>query len=215
MDLHAQFVRLVCLAPMTRRGVAYDFWDQHPPTFRTENEALVADKVLYREFHTLRWVVWGLGGLSFVLVGIPAASGYRENGGLVLVAIFIFFIMQHLAAIHRWNRIELTPSRLRVGKETFGRDDFDFTFGVQPPLVLSPGEEQRVEEEWKLPPGHELRIAGGSWGRRRGTSMVVLREADSQQVVAIFTRNPQIMDQLLTEWIETVPEPPGESPGDP
>lgn len=182
---------------------------------RTENEALVADKVLYREFHTLRWVVWGLGGVSFVLVAIADVYGYRKYGGLVLTAIVIFLMIQPLAAIHRWNRIELTPSRLRVGKETFRPGDFDFTFGVQPPLVLSPGEEQRVEEEWKLPPGHELRIAGGSWGRRRGTSMVVLREADSQRVVAIFTRKPQLLDRLLTEWIETVPQPPGEAPGDP
>lgn len=174
----------------------------------------MADRVLYREFHTLRWLVWMLVGISLALVVTATAQGYPLNGGLVLVAIVLFFLTQHLAAIHRWNRIELTPTRLTVGKETFGPADFDFTFGVQPPLVLSPGEEQRVEEEWKLPPGQELRIAGGSWGRRRGTSMVVLQEADTQQVVAIFTRNPQTLDQVLTEWIETVPEPPRDTPGD-
>lgn len=162
----------------------------------------MADKVLYREFHTLRWLVWTLVGVSVVLVVIATVQGYPLNGGLVLVAIVPFFVMQHLAAIHPWNRIELTPTSLRVGKETFRPADFDFTFGVQPPLILSPGEEQRVEEEWKLPSGHELRIAGGSWGRRRGTSMIVLREADSRQVVAIFTRNPQTLDRLLTEWID-------------
>lgn len=174
----------------------------------------MADRVLYREFHTLRWLVWTLAGVSVGLVVFATARGYPLNGGLVLMAITVFFVMQHLAAIHRWNRIELTPASLRIGKETFQPADFDFTFGVQPPLVLSPGEERRVEEEWKLPPGHELRIAGGSWGRRRGTSMVVLREADTQKVVAIFTRNPQTLDPLLTEWIETVPEPPREPPGD-
>lgn len=145
---------------------------------------------------------------SIGVSSVRLQRGYPLKGGLVLIAIVLFIVMHHLAAIHRWNRIELTPTRLRVGKETFRPADFDFTFGVQPPLVLSPDDEERVEEEWKLPPGHDLRIAGGSWGRRRGTSMIVLREADTQQVVAIFTQNPQTLDQLLIEWIETVPEPP-------
>lgn len=166
----------------------------------------MAEDVIHREFHTLRWMAWALWTLFTTLVVIAAVNDYPLNGGLVLVAIILFFISQPLAAIHRWNRIELTPSRLRVGKETFTPADFDFSFGVQPPLVLSPGEERRIEEEWKLPPGHELRIAGGSWGRRRGTSMVVLRETDSRQIVAIFTRRPRVLDDLLTEWIETVPE---------
>lgn len=188
-------------------------WDQRSHDFA--NEAVLTEKMVYREFHTLRWFVWSLNGLSVVLVVIAVVNGYPLNGGLVLVAIVIFFVTQHLAVIHRSNRIELTPSSLRVGKEMFRPDDFDFVFGVQPPLVLSPDEEHRIAEDWPLPPDHELRIAGGSFGRRLGTSMVVLREAGNRQVVAVFTRNPWILDQLLTEWIESVPEPPPDPPGDP
>lgn len=171
----------------------------------------MSDKVLYREFHTLRWVVYCLIGLSVVLVVVAVLNGYPLNGGLVLIAIVIFLSMQHLAAIHSSNRIELTSSSLRVGRETFQPADFDFVFGVQPPLVLSPDEEHRIEQDWPLPPNHELQIAGGGAGRRLGTSMVVLRGADNQQVVAIFTRNHRILDRLLTEWIESLPEPPQDS----
>lgn len=151
----------------------------------------------------------GLATLSALLVVIATLNDYPLNGVLVLTAIIIFFVLQHLAAIHRWNRIVLTRTTLRVGKETFRPGDFDFTFGVQPSLVLAPEEDQRVTEEWKLPPDHELRIAGGSWGRRRGTSMIVLRETDSRRVVAIFTRHPEKLDPLLTEWLEAMPDPPG------
>lgn len=158
--------------------------------------------VRYREFHTLRWLTWGLGGISVVLLVYSILEGAPLGGWLVLGAFVGFFAAQFLAAIHRYNRITLTDTTLRVGKETFERSDFDFTFGVQPSLVLSPDEEERVAEEWKLPPDHELRVAGGGWGRRRGTTMVVLREANTDRVLAIFSRNPEKLDAVLTEWLE-------------
>lgn len=68
--------------------------------------------------------------------------------------------------------------------------------------MLSPDEEERVTEEWKLPPDHELSVAGGGWGRRRGTTMVVLREANTDRVLAIFSRHPEKLDAVLTEWLE-------------
>jgi hypothetical protein len=166
----------------------------------------MAESVIYREFHTLRWMTWTLSALGLLLLSYAISRDAPSDGRFVLGAFVALFVGQFLAAIHRVNRITLTPSRLRIGKETFERSDFDFSFGVQPPLVLSPDEASRVEEEWKLPPDHELPIAGGGWGRRRGTSMVVLREAHQSCIVAIFTRRPLELDARLTSWLEIPPD---------
>lgn len=163
----------------------------------------MADTVLYREFYTLRWLTWGLGIVSIALLYYAMIDETPAAGWLVIGAFVGFFVAQYLAAIHRVNRITLTESHLRVGKEIFERANFDFTFGVQPPVVLSPDEEGEVQEDWPLPPDDELRIAGGAWGRRRSTRMLLLREADKSCVVAIFTRHPLELDEILTGWLET------------
>lgn len=105
------------------------------------------------------------------------------------------------------NRIRLTSTHLVVGSERFRPSDFNFSFGVQPPLVLAPDEQAEIESRWKLSNDQRFRIAGGSWGRRIGSAMVVLQESDGQGVVAIFTRRPHVLDPLLTKWLETVPGP--------
>ncbi len=174
----------------------------------------MANDVLYREFRTLARLAWSFGSLSVLLVVVSSASDHIFQGLLALAAVLLVFPVLHLRSIYRMNRIVLTPSRLKVGTESFQPADFDFTFGVQPPLVLLPKEQAQIESPWPLPPDHELRIAGSSWGRRIGTAMVVLRETDSRRVVAIFTRHPEVLDPLLTEWIEQPPDPPEDtSPG--
>lgn len=168
----------------------------------------MAEDILYKEFHMLRWLVWGVSVASFGVLFYAISREAPANGWLVISGFVGFFVAQFLAAVHRVNRIALTESHLRVGKETFERSDFDFNFGVQPPLVLFPDEEERVNEDWPLPPDQHLRIAGGAWGRRRGTATVMLREAGTRKVVAICTRHPLQLDDRLTEWLETPPEEP-------
>ena len=144
-----------------------------------------------------------LAGVGLVVAtssGLPM-TGWRGWLGfyslLVMMAGFFGY------GIYQLNRIVLTPSRLRVGREVLERSDVDFRFGVQPPLVLSPIEQDRVEEDWPVPPDADMRIVGGSWGRRRGTSMLVMKEAGSGQLLAIFSRRPKQLDRALTEWLES------------
>lgn len=164
------------------------------------------DDVIYREFHNLRRLAWALAVLGFILLVIGFVIDPSFSGLLVVAAIFLVFPILFLASIYRMNRIVLTPTSLDIGSESFRPADFDFTFGVQPPLVLSHEEQAEIESRWPLPADSELRIAGGSWGRRVGTAMIVLQETDHAGVVALFTRHPAVLDPLLTEWIETVPE---------
>lgn len=165
----------------------------------------MAEAVLYKEFHTLRWLTWGLGVASVLLLFYAIGDDAPANGSLVVGAFVGFFAAQFIAAVHRYNRITLTRSELRVGKETFTRPDIDFSFGVQPPAVLSPTEHDRVIEEWPVPDELDVRIPGGSWMRRRATSTIVLKEADRDVALAISTHRPLQLDTALTEWLETPP----------
>lgn len=171
------------------------------------------DRALYREFHNIGRLALGLAVLAVALLAAGSVVEGSAGGFLIVTAIFLLFPVLFLGGVHRMNRILLTAERLSVGTESFRRSDLDFSFGVQPPLVLSPAEEAEVESRWPLPADHELRIAGGSWGRRVGTSMIVLREAGGVSLIAVFTRRPDILDPLLTEWIEAVPGPERGSAG--
>ncbi len=168
-----------------------------------------SNTIIHQEFHQLGRAVWALGAAALVLLIVAASnglpmSGWRSWAGFGSVMLLLGCAVAY--GIHRMNRITLTRQQLRVGGETFDRADFDFAFGVQPPLVLSVDEQERVEEEWPLPPQGDMRIAGGSWGRRRGTSMLVLKLARSGQLLAVFSRRPADLDRALTEWLERPPE---------
>lgn len=170
----------------------------------------MADRILYTEMTTLGWVAMLLGGGGVALLVFAAAVGYPWRGGLVLVGCAAILLAWMTAEVHRLNRIVLTPEQLVVGREVFTPADIDTVFGVQPPLILRPGEQHRVENENPLPPGHEIRIAGGSYGRRIGTAMVVLRDARNDQLVAVFSRRPHVFDDQLTRWLRAVPDTPAE-----
>lgn len=162
--------------------------------------------VIYREFHNLGRLALGLGILSLTMFILSSVVEQPAAGWLAVMAIFTVFPLLFAGSIYWMNRISLTPTHLVVGSETFDRSDFDFSFGVQPPLVLNPDEQAEIESRWKVDPNSGLRIAGGSWGRRIGTAMVVLRQSDGRGVVAVFTRRPEVLDPLLTQWLETIPE---------
>lgn len=166
--------------------------------------------VIYREFQGLGWLAFSLGVVGVVLLVVSALVDQSIGGWSAVVAILVVFPVLFLGSVYRMNRIRLSPTHLVVGSERFQRSDFDFSFGVQPPLVLAPGDQAEIESRWKLAADRGFRIAGGSWGRRVGTAMVVLQERDERGVVAIFTRRPQVLDPLLTEWLETVRGPEGE-----
>lgn len=46
-----------------------------------------------------------------------------------------------------------------------------------------------------------MRIAGGSWGKRIGTHMVVLKEDATGDLVAIFSRDPVWFQDHLERWL--------------
>ncbi len=166
----------------------------------------MADDIIYREFHVVGRLAIATAGLGVALFVAFFFVGPPVGGLLLLAAIFSIFPAMHLAGVYAASRIVLTPRRLRIGSETFGPADFDFVFGVQPSLVLAPTEQTELESRFKLSDQDEFRVAGGSWGRTIGTEMMVLREADSECLVAVFTRRPEILDPLLTQWIEEITE---------
>jgi len=168
----------------------------------------MTSRILHKEMTGLRWVAILLTGGGLVLLALSAAYGYPWRGGLVLVASVGIMLAWMIAEVHRLNRIVLTPDRLVVGREIFAPADVDVVFGVQPPLVLRPDEQVRVENDIPLPLGHEIRIAGGSYGRRIGTAMVVLRDARNDQLVAVFSRRPDLLSRRLTHWLTAVPDTP-------
>jgi hypothetical protein len=127
-----------------------------------------------------------------------------------LAGIVCLFLAWLLYGIYRMNRIVLTPDRLVVGRESFVRGDIDIVFGVQPPLVLLPDQQHRVEDLIPLPPGGEVRIVGGSWGRRIGTAMVVLRDVRTGQALAVFSHRPTVLSDRLTAWLTAVSDTPAE-----
>ncbi|MEE8601127.1 hypothetical protein [Euzebya tangerina] len=169
------------------------------------------EEVLYREFHWLRPTVWSLAAFSAIFLVIGVSTEWAARGWVALVGIVLFMMANLLAGIHRMHRITCTTSTLSVGREEFTRSDFDFVFGAQPVLVMTSEEQERVENQTPLPEDHPMRIAGGSWGRYLGASTVVLREAGTTRLVAIFTRHPTELDSVLTRWLEQVPEP-GDEP---
>lgn len=170
----------------------------------------MARDIVHRELHSYLWVALGLGALSISLLVTSSLLDHPLGGSLVLVGVASLLLAAMAEGIHRMNCITLRPDGLTVGRETFSRGDLDALFGVQPSLVLQPREQDRVEEEWPVPPDADIRIAGGAWGRRRGTYLVVLREASTQDLVAIFSRHPATLDRHLTAWLREFPDsPPG------
>lgn len=168
----------------------------------------MAGSILHREFHSLLWVSLGLLTTGFGLLVVSVALDHPLGGGLVVIGIVALLVGAMAEGIHRMNCIELTRDRLRVGRDSFVRADIDGLFGVQPSLVLAPEEQARVESEIPLPPDADIRVAGGGWGRRLGTHMVVLREAESLRLLAVFTRHPRRLDRLLSAWVGEVPDRP-------
>lgn len=167
-------------------------------------------KIIYREMVGLGWLAGALCCVCIGLIGVAIAAGYPWRGGLVLVGALGLHIAWVLWGIYRMNHIVLTADRLVVGREVFTPRDIDIFFGVQPPLVLRPGEQGRVEEAWPLPPDGDVRIAGGSWGRRIGTATVVLRDARTDQAVAVFSRHPHELSEHLGDWLTAIPDTPAE-----
>lgn len=167
-------------------------------------------EILHKEMTGLRWLAMSLAAGVLVSLCVAIATGFPWRGGLVLLASVGLLLANAIWEIYRLNRIVLTPERLVVGREVFEPADIDIIFGVQPPLVLRPGEQHRVENETPLPPGSDVRIAGGSYGRRVGTAMVVLRDARTGQIVAVFSRTPEVLSRRLTTWLTDVPDTPVE-----
>lgn len=165
-------------------------------------------EVIHREMVGLRWLAIALGLGCGGVITLAIATNYPWRGGLVLLAAIGVHVAWVIWGIYRMNRIVLTGDRLVVGREAFTLSDIDIFFGVQPSLVLQPDETDRVEEAWPLPPNSEIRIAGGSWGRRIGTTMLVLREAHSGRTVAVFTRHPDLLSQRLEAWLTAIPDTP-------
>lgn len=172
-----------------------------------EEDGLSRD-IVYRELHGYLWVALGLGALAIALFLSSSLLDHPLGGSLVLVGVLFFLLAVMAEGIHRMNCITLRPNGLTVGRETFSRDDIDALFGVQPALVLQPEEQDRVEEEWPVAPDATMRIAGGSWGRRRGTHLVVVREAATQDLVAVFSRDPATLDRHLSAWLRELPDSP-------
>lgn len=171
---------------------------------------MATTEILHREMTGLRWLSIALAAGSVGLLGVTIVTRYPWRGGLVLLAAVGMLLANGLWEVYRLNRIVLTPERLVVGPEVFEPADIDIVFGVQPPLVLGPDEQHRVENETPLPAGGDVRIAGGSYGRRVGTAMVVLRDARTGQAVAVFSRMPEVLSRRLTTWLTTVPDTPAE-----
>lgn len=167
---------------------------------------MAAESALHQEFQCLGRTVWTAGTLAVVGLAVAASEGLPMTSWRSWLGFGSLLVVMASAVAfetYQMNRIVLTPTRLRVGRELFQRADFDFRFGVQPPLILSVEEQDRTEEEWPLPPDADMRIAGGSWGRRRGTSMLVMKEAETGRLLAIFSRRPAELDRALTAWLET------------
>ncbi len=162
----------------------------------------------HREFHRLGQAVFILAPSCLALIVVAGSGGQPLSAWRVaaLFAAVLGLMASYLGfGIWRMNRIILTPSQLTVGRDEFVPEDFDFSFGVQPPLILTPEQQRRIEEDWPLPPDTGVRIAGGSWGRRRGTRMLILKDAKTDELVVIFSRDSGALDKLLTAWLEQPP----------
>lgn len=166
--------------------------------------------VIYQEMVGLGRLAATLCGGCLALIAVAAATDYPWRGGMVLLAAFGLQVAWVVWGIYRMNRIVLTPDRLVVGVEAFAPSDLDVFFGVQPTLVLRPEEQERVEEAWPLPPDGDIRIAGGSWGRRIGTATVLLRDARTEQTLAVFSRRPVLFTEHVATWLTAVPDTPAE-----
>lgn len=164
-------------------------------------EDAIAEDPLHEEFTTLRTLALALAGIAVAMMVIDNLTGYAARGWPTFLGVVMLMIAYVLWGIHGYNRILLTPGRLRVGREVFTPDDFDRFFGVQPPLLLSPDEQEVVEEEWPVPHDADMRIAGGSWGKRIGTHMLVLKEDATGDLVAIFSRDPVWFQDHLERWL--------------
>jgi hypothetical protein len=170
----------------------------------------MAAEVIHREFGALRWVVAvtaGVGG-ALLVVGMTTTYPAAVRGACGMLGIVGLFAAWFMLGVYRMNRILLTADRLIVGGEAFHRDDIDAIFGVQPPLLLTRDEQHRVEDLIPVPEGGDVRIVGGSWGRRIGTALVLLRDARSGQLLAVFSRHPRMLDDRLTAWLTAVPDTP-------
>lgn len=167
-----------------------------------------APEVIHREFHSLLWMATTLAVVAVTSITVAVARAFPARGGLVVAGIVALFVAYFAHGIHRMNRITLTDDRLTVGRESFERADLDGLFGVQPSVLLDVDEEEQVTSQFPLPPHDDIRVAGGGWGRRAGTRMVLVRETETQDLLAIFSRRPQELDQHLSAWLGHVPPTP-------
>jgi hypothetical protein len=169
-------------------------------------------QIIHREFGALRWAIAVATAAGAALLAVAIATTYPATirGLCGMLGIVGLFVAWFAVGIYRMNRIVLTDDHLIVGREVFTRDDIDPLFGVQPPVLLAPDEQHRIEDLIPLPAGGDIRIVGGSWGRRIGTATVLLRDATSGQLLAVFSRQPRLLDQRLTRWLTAVPDTPAE-----
>lgn len=168
----------------------------------------MARDVIHRELHGYLWIALGLGALSLAAFVTSELQDHPLGGALALMGIVAFLLAVIAEGIHRMNCITLRPDRLTVGRDTFRRGDIDALFGVQPSLVLRPDVQKRVEDDWPVPHDFAIRIAGGGWGRRWGTHLVLVRETATQDLVAVFSRDPAALDRHLGAWLQQLPDTP-------
>jgi hypothetical protein len=161
----------------------------------------VPPTTVHSELGALRRIGLAIIALGLVLAGADVVSGFALQGWGVVSSIFVLIIGIGTWSVAFYGRLELTSDRLVVGRERLSPDDFDAGFGAQPISVLPDHERAVAEDPFPIPPGEDVRVVGGAFGRSVGLGGVVLREIGTGKHAVVFSRRPERLQPLLHDWV--------------
>ena len=132
------------------------------------------------------------------------AAGREDSGWGAITAgllVWLFFVVPLVVSRRRYNRITVTTSRVRVGREEFALANLDLS-------LLRRQADGVIADEWPDDPlfgrrGTGATVAGGAWGLaiwdRRHLHLAVEGRPD---LAAVATRDPARLARVILEAAE-------------
>lgn len=168
----------------------------------------MSGEIRYREsFRASVWVSLTLLGGSVVVAFHPAT---RETlGGPAIGTFFLGFFASLLTyGFHRYGRIEVTSTHLRVGQERIPVAELDATYGCRDARTALTTEARSAMQDGFMTAahraqdvaarGHGVRLVGGAWGGTAGQRQVVVRDG-SGTLLAIGTWRPDRAREAIAQ----------------
>lgn len=144
------------------------------------------------------WILLAVTGIGTAIDASVRSPGDALSVVLIGVVIGLCGVGPYVFSKRRYGRLEITPQRLRIGKERFAVVDLDpAALHVQAAGQRYTGTVGGMFGDATSP----VRVAGGAWGSALGDKYVVLQVRGQQGYIAVATKNPPHVARLLLDLV--------------